>query len=90
MDKMSKPISGLKNLGPKSEAWLAEIGVSTRADVERIGAIEIYRLLNERGLPASLNLVYALEAMLIDEHWTKLPAELKMELKEQVARLKPR
>ncbi len=77
-------ISDLPNLGPKSAEWLAEIGISDRAELERVGSVEIYRLLRERGIPASLNLVYAIEAALLDIHWTKLPAALKMELREQI------
>ncbi len=80
-------ISELSNLGPKSESWLNEIGVFSKSDIERVGSIEIYRLLRERGLPASLNLVYALEAMLIGEHWTRLPVSLKSELREAVRQI---
>jgi len=82
-----KSISELANLGPQSEAWLNEIGVFSRADIERIGSIEIYRLIRERGVPASLNLVYAIEAMLIGEHWTRLSPQLKAELRAGLRRL---
>lgn len=84
---MTTPISELANLGPKSEAWLNEIGIFSKADIARIGSIEIYRLLRERGLPASLNLVYAIEAMLIGEHWTHLPANQKAELRATIRSL---
>lgn len=84
---MTTPISELANLGPKSEAWLNEIGIFSKADIARVGSIEIYRLLRERGLPASLNLVYAIEAMLIGEHWTRLPANQKAELQATIRRL---
>jgi DNA transformation protein len=85
---MKKKISELRNLGPKSEAWLNRIGIFTREDLEKVGAVEAYRLLKQQGFPASLNLVYAIEAMLIEEHWTKLPADLKIELKEQINNLR--
>lgn len=78
------PIRDLENLGPKTEERLAAIGVFTKADIERIGSVGIYRLLRSNGIPASLNLVYALEAMLIGVHWTKIPASLKIELKNAV------
>jgi DNA transformation protein and related proteins len=71
----------------KSELWLNQIGIFSREDLEKIGSIETYRLLKQRGLPVSLNLVYAIEAMLIDEHWTELPKNLKAELKETVKNL---
>lgn len=77
-------ISDLPNLGPKSEEWLAELGIESRAELERVGSVEVYRLLRQRGIPASLNLVYAIEAALLDIHWTKLPPEMKMELRKQI------
>lgn len=79
-----KSISELPNLGPKTETWLNTVGIFSREDVERIGSVEIYRLLRANGFPASLNLVYAIEAMIIGEHWTKLPPSLKTELREAV------
>ncbi|HNU06536.1 MAG TPA: TfoX/Sxy family protein [Pyrinomonadaceae bacterium] len=84
---MTTPISELANLGPKSEAWLNEIGIFSKADIERVGSVGIYRLLRARGLPASLNLVYAIEAMLIGEHWTRLPANQKAELRATIREL---
>jgi DNA transformation protein len=87
---MSAPIRELANLGPKTEEWLAGIGILTRADIERVGSVEIYRVLRSRGVPVSLNLVYALEAMLIGVHWTKLPASLKIELKTAIRELNSR
>ncbi len=84
---MTKRISELANLGPKSETWLNEIGVFTKADIERVGSVEIYRLLRQRGFPASLNLVYAIEAMLLGEHWTRLAASHRAELRASVREL---
>ena len=82
-----KKISELSNLGSKSEAWLNEIGVFTKADIERVGSIEIYRLLRQNGLPASLNFFYAIEAMLIGEHLTGLSPSLRSELRASVREL---
>jgi hypothetical protein len=52
-----RKISELQNLGPKSEERLNAVGIFSRADLRRIGSVEVYRLLRERALPASLNLV---------------------------------
>lgn len=77
-------IAALKNLGPKSQTWLNQIGVFTRADIERAGSIEIYRRLRQAQLPASLNLVYAIEAMLENIDWRELSAAAKAELKREI------
>lgn len=85
-DRVSK-ISLLRNLGGKTEQWLNEIGVFDREDLERLGSVEIYRLLRKRGHPASLNLVYAIEGALADLDWRYLPAELKADLKNAISKI---
>ncbi len=78
----------LPNLGPISTKWLREIGVHSRLDVERVGAMEIYVQLKRRYPDrVSLNLLYGLEAGLRGVHWTKLPKETKERLKREAARV---
>lgn len=89
--KSRTSIANLPNLGPKSAQWLATIGVRTRRDLERLGAVDAYRLLKGHGYPASLNLVYAIEGALRGLDWNRLPARLKAELGSRVAEaMKPR
>jgi DNA transformation protein len=38
----------MKNMGAKTQEWLAEIGVHSLEDVEALGVIEVYRRLKER------------------------------------------
>ena len=71
----------LKNLGPVSREWLNAVGIHSRADLEAVGAIEAYRLVRLHGFNASLNLLYALEAALRNEHWAQLAPEVKTRLK---------
>lgn len=80
VDKLAK----LKNLGPESSKWLRQVGLHSKADIEKIGPLKAYAMVREAGLPASLNLVYALQAMLMDLHWQKLPVDLRDELKVAV------
>lgn len=84
---MKNTIENLKNLGPKTAGWLREIGVVNREDVERLGSVEIYRLLKGRGYNVSLNLVWAIEAMLRDMNWRSLPTSIKAELKVAIKQL---
>ncbi len=84
---MNLPLAKLKNLGPRSVEWLESIGIRTRDDLEKIGSIEIHRRLKAAGIPASLNLVYAIEASLLDLDWRELPAELKAQLRYETLRL---
>ena len=77
-------LSSLRNLGGRSEHWLNEIGIFTRTDLERIGSVEIYRLLKERGYPVSLNLVWGIEGALADIDWRDLSDEFKASLRQQI------
>jgi DNA-3-methyladenine glycosylase I len=79
------PLAQLPNLGPVSANWLAAVGVRTPRDLERLGAIDAYRILKGHGYPASLNLVYAIEGALRGLAWNRLPAALKAELKMRAA-----
>ena len=73
------------NIGPKSREWLASIGVHTMDDVAQIGVVETYKRV-KAAYPekVSLNLLYGLQAALLDLPWTELPPDIKEELKRQV------
>lgn len=82
--KRKSEISSLRNLGGKSERWLNEIGVFTRADLERLGSVEIYRSLKRLGYPVSLNLVWGIEGALADMDWRELPEDLKAQVRSSL------
>ena len=73
-------LARLKNLGPKSTAWLTAIGVDDRRALEALGAIGAYRALKAHGYPVTVLLVYAIEGALRGVHWHDLPPDLKAEL----------
>jgi DNA transformation protein and related proteins len=75
----------VKNLGPKSKKWLASVGVHTLDDVVNLGVVETYRRV-KAAYPekVSLNLLYGLQAALLDLPWNELPPDIKQELKQQV------
>jgi TfoX-like protein len=75
----------LRNMGPKSSEWLASVGVHTLDDVVNLGVVETYKRV-KAAYPekVSLNLLYGLQAALLDLPWNELPPDLKEELKRQV------
>lgn len=75
----------MKNLGPKSTEWLASIGVHTLDDVAQLGVVETYQRV-KAAYPdkVSLNLLYGLQAALLDIRWDELPPDIKSDLKRQV------
>lgn len=78
---MAQRFGEVRNLGPVSAAWLREIGVETLAELADLGVVEAYRRVKAVHPKASLNLLYAMQAALLDLPWQKLPAELKDQLK---------
>ena len=75
----------MKNLGPKSSEWLAAIGVYSLEDVAALGVVETYKRV-KAAYPekVTLNMLWGLQAALLDIHWRDLPPEIKEELKRQV------
>jgi DNA transformation protein len=75
----------IRNIGPKTISWLHEIGVHTQADLEDLGAVEVYKRL-KAAFPhkVSLNALYGLQGAILNIHWNDLPPDMKAELKAQV------
>lgn len=74
----------MKNLGPKSSEWLASIGVYTLEDVARLGVVETYKRV-KAAYPekVSLNLLYGLQAALLDIPISVLPQDIREQLKRE-------
>jgi len=70
----------LLNIGPKSEAWLRQVGVRTLDDLKQHGALGTFLKVKRAGFKPSLNLLYALAGAELGCHWTALTAEHKNEL----------
>lgn len=70
----------LKNVGPKSAAWLRQVGVRTQADLETLGAVAAFIKVKRAGFKPSLNLLYALEGALLGCHWQQVPEDRRSRL----------
>jgi hypothetical protein len=70
----------LLNIGPKSEAWLRQVGVRTLDDLKQHGALGTFLKVKRAGFKPSLNLLYALAGAELGCHWTALTPEHKNEL----------
>ena len=66
---MARP-SALKNLGPKTDAMLAAVGIETADDLRQTGAAMAYRMLRHRFGPRVNRLaLWALAGALAGRHW---------------------
>jgi len=70
----------LRNIGPKSAAWLRQVGLRTREDLEATGALDAFMRVKRAGFKPSLNLLYALEGALQDCHWQEVSEQRRSEL----------
>ena len=74
MNAPLKPVPlKLRNIGPKSAAWLRQVGLRTREDLEAAGPVDAFMRVKRAGFKPSLNLLYALEGALNDCHWQEVP-----------------
>ena len=70
----------LRNIGPKSMAWLRQTGVRTLDDLKAVGALAADVRVKRAGFKPSLNLLYALEGAILDCHWQEIPDERRSAL----------
>ena len=70
----------LRNIGPKSAAWLRQVGLRSFEDLQRVGSVEAFAKIKRAGFKPSLNLLYALEGALVDCHWQEVPEARRNEL----------
>ncbi len=59
----------LRNIGPKSAAWLRQVGIHEPEQLIELGAVEAFVRIRRAGFRPSLNLLYALEGALLGVHW---------------------
>lgn len=70
---MADEIAALPNLGPKSLAMLAAVGITTLDTLRKLGAVAAYaKVKAHAGANASLNLLWALEGALSGETWQEV------------------
>ena len=77
---MSTSAPKLRNIGPKSAAWLRQVGLRSLEDVAAIGAVDAFMKVRRAGFKPSLNLLYSLEGALQDCHWQEVPETRRTEL----------
>jgi DNA transformation protein len=73
MAAKDKDDNKIRNVGPKSAAWLRQVGVRTQEDLLRLGPVEAFMKVKRAGFRPSLNLLYALAGAIENCHWADLP-----------------
>lgn len=70
----------LRNIGPKSAAWLRQVGLRSRDELVAVGAVGAFVKVKRAGFKPSLNLLYSLEGALRDCHWQELSDQQRQAL----------
>lgn len=73
-------LSNLANLGPKSQAMLANAGIHSLSQLQTLGAVNAYLMVKRADARASLNLLWALAGALSGEHWQEVAKHRRLEL----------
>ena len=81
---MTHDLNTLKGIGPKSLYQLKTIGIHTKADLIKQGAIPTYVKLKRHYKSISLNFLYALVGALEDKNWREIAATRREELLLQI------
>lgn len=84
---MPSEIAALPNLGETSAEWLEAAGITTRDELAALGAAGAYIAVKQAGFRPSLNFLWAVAGALLDISWTAIPAEVKKQLLQEVAKL---
>ena len=71
-------VESLKNIGPKTAAWLHDTGIHTRADLEAMGAVMAWKILkHQRPEQVTILLLYALDGALSGNTGTRLDRSVR-------------
>jgi DNA transformation protein len=70
----------LRNLGPRSEQLLSAAGITTLAQLRRLGSVAAYARVKRTQGHVSLNLLWALEGALTDLPWQVVAREHRTSL----------
>ena len=70
----------LKGIGPFSLRVLLAAGVSTRAELEKLGPVRAFIAAKRVEPRVTLNFLWGLAGLLTNTHWSRLPAEYRSSL----------
>ena len=81
---MTRPLEELRNVGPKSAAWLRDAGFADETALRKAGAVLAFSVVRGRRREVSSNLLWAIEGALTETDWRLIPGGRREELLRQV------
>lgn len=89
MNHPNLAVRELKNIGATVAQRLHEVGIRTKDDLKRVGAVTAYCEMKQRHPEARAPLcyyLYSLEGALRDQHWNDIGENVKEVLRSDAAR----
>lgn len=81
---MPNDLAKHKNIGAKTAAKLADVGITSVTQLEQLGAVEVFkRLRGQRQV--NIAMLWALQGALLDLPWYDLPPDIKQTLLVELA-----
>lgn len=80
MPRDAARLQDLPNLGPKTAAWLRAVGIASRAELQRRGAVPAFVALKRSVPRTSLDALYALAGAIEGRDWRAIRRRRKLEL----------
>ncbi len=77
----------IRNLGPRSTAWLRDAGIDSLEQLRKLGPEVAYWKIRALGHPATKNLLWGLVAACLDKDWRELTAAEKQHAQARLAAL---
>ncbi len=81
----SASVQELRNIGPKTTAWLEAVGLGTVGELRAAGLREAYYRIKAKGFPINAVWLYAIDAGLQNKDWLEQTDERKAELRALAA-----
>lgn len=89
MDHPDLAVKELKNIGTTVAQRLNQVGIRTKNDLKRVGAVTAYCEIKQRHPEARTPFcfyLYSLEGALRDQHWDDIGEDVKQALRADAAR----
>jgi len=89
LKKKTSELSQLKNIGTVIEKRLNDIGVFSKNDLKKLGAVNAYQKIQNKNLDKNIPVcyyLYSLQGALENKHWDDISEEKKTTLRSKIVR----
>ncbi len=89
--KQKADLSRLKNIGPTIEKRLNEVGIYSKKDLQRIGAVKAYKKIKHKNSGKTVPVcyyLYSFQGALEGKHWDDISEKTKKKLLQKIKKIR--